>query len=247
MNDLDRYVFWLEDYTVLYRNDNYLKFIPTKQMTRVEQLNSITLFLIYVIVMLIIVGKIDNFIFVPLICIGIIVLLFKTYDMDEIGKKKELLRLLSLRKKEKSDSNVKNKKKNSNLNSDTKSNKTLIGYIDSNNNYVFPKNEIDNDNIDYDMDDIRIYDSYKCRKPNKHNPFMNKLVSDYNLDNEPFPCNIDDEKIKNKINDTYNDDIFKGTSDLMNKRNSDRQFYTVFNSTGDRDNFVNWCYKKQIQ
>ena len=39
--------FWLEDISVLYRNNNYKKLLPKSNMTNIEQLNTLTRFLIY--------------------------------------------------------------------------------------------------------------------------------------------------------------------------------------------------------
>ena len=48
----ERYVFWLDDLTVLYNNQNYIKFVPTSDMSRIEQLNALTRFCIYLLILL---------------------------------------------------------------------------------------------------------------------------------------------------------------------------------------------------
>ena len=58
--------FWLEDITVLYKNNNYTKIIPTSNMSRNEQLNSITRFCIYYIILLLLTNKEDEWIKLPL-------------------------------------------------------------------------------------------------------------------------------------------------------------------------------------
>ena len=42
--------FWLDDFSILYNNDNYLNFFPKKNTSRNEQLNSITRFFLYMMI-----------------------------------------------------------------------------------------------------------------------------------------------------------------------------------------------------
>lgn len=83
-----------------------------------------------------------------------------------------------------------------------------------------------------------------CRKPTPDNPFMNPQVTDYNDGNKPAPCNADDVDIKNQISNSFNKDLFRDVEDLFDKRNSERQFYTIPAPTipPDQEKFAQWCY-----
>src|SRR5271166_3207557 len=71
-----RYVFWMNDITVLFKNGGYLKFVPTSDMTRIEQLNAFTRFFIYLIVLLMIFDKTDELIYIPIIGIIMVIVLY---------------------------------------------------------------------------------------------------------------------------------------------------------------------------
>jgi Tfp pilus assembly protein PilE len=83
------------------------------------------------------------------------------------------------------------------------------------------------------------------REPTTDNPFMNPILNDFNTENVPYPVNIDDEVIKEKINLTYNKDLFKDMTDLFDSKNVERQFYTIPGGAipNDQQKFAEWCYK----
>src|SRR5579863_6743477 len=62
-----RYIFWMNDISILWKNGAYLKFVPTSDMTRVEQLNALTRFCLYLIIFLLLFDRTDEFIYVPII------------------------------------------------------------------------------------------------------------------------------------------------------------------------------------
>ena len=67
--------FWIENPSVLIKN--YDKFLPNRKMTIIEQLNSITLFCIYSLILLKLVGLLNNV--TGIFFIGIIVILVILY------------------------------------------------------------------------------------------------------------------------------------------------------------------------
>jgi hypothetical protein len=74
---------------------------------------------------------------------------------------------------------------------------------------------------------------------------MNPILNDFNTENVPYPVNSDDEIIKQKINLTYNKDLFKDVSDLYDAKNVERQFFTIPGGSipNDQQKFAEWCYK----
>lgn len=85
-----------------------------------------------------------------------------------------------------------------------------------------------------------------CVKPTLDNPFMNVTMKDYMNGGERNPaCNPNDPEIKKEIDEMFNNNLFKDTSDIFGKMNSQRQFYTmpwtqIPNNQGD---FANYLYK----
>jgi hypothetical protein len=298
----ERYVFWLDDLKVLYKNENYIKFVPTNDMSRVEQLNAMTRFCIYLLILFLLFGKGDEWIYLPIIGVIFIIVLYNLFDNDEEGKKTELFRMkqkvkspvttqpevnyrtytvdddgetrvvdIDLEEQKNFMKSIKSNNDNNdidididldsldtldrqslNLNSSDTTNFDLeAGYIDSNGDFQYGSNyealsskETDKDNIKFSLDEFRIYEKNKCRKPSKDNPFMNPSVNDFNTPNVPVACNADDEDINDDMKLKFNQDMYRDLEDVFNRKNSQRQFFTVHHSIpNDQEGFARWCYK----
>lgn len=89
--------------------------------------------------------------------------------------------------------------------------------------------------------------TYSCRKPTPDNPFMNPPISDFNTE-VPAACNSDDEDIKNSITKAFNTNLFMDVDDVFDKMNSQRQFYTVPNTSipNQQTEFANWLYRAPV-
>jgi hypothetical protein len=218
MNKTENDLFWLEKPKVLI--DTFDKFIPNKKMSVYQQMNTITLFCIYALIILKIVG-LDN-IATNILFVGIIVLLIILYL---------------------------NKYKPVTVQDDEKIS-VESGYYDSNNSlklgrYYSEKNrnkELDKmvkKTSDKNQDILDV-----PREPTIDNPFMNPILNDYNTENVPYPVNIDDDVVQNKINLTYNKDLFKDLSDLYDSKNVQRQFFTIPGGAipNDQQKFAEFCY-----
>jgi hypothetical protein len=73
---------------------------------------------------------------------------------------------------------------------------------------------------------------------------MNSSAGDFNKENVPVACNADDEDINKDIDLKFNADLYRDIEDVFNKKNSQRQFYTVaHNVPNDQEAFARWCYK----
>ena len=90
--------------------------------------------------------------------------------------------------------------------------------------------------------------TYSCKKPTPDNPFMNPPISDFNTANPPVPCNSDDEDINNEITKAFNSDLYMDVNDVFSKQNSQRQFYTVPNTSipNNQQDFANWLYRAHV-
>ena len=113
--------------------------------------------------------------------------------------------------------------------------------------YVF------NDNLepysDFKTEHESIYvspniDENECKIPTKDNPFMNPLLTDKRT-NKKACKSYNNREIQKQINNNFNNRLYKDVSEVFNKNNSQRSFYTVPSTTfpNDRDKFTKWLYK----
>ena len=214
--------FWIERPTILF--DTFNKFIPTKDMTLYEQMNAITLFCIYALIILKIVGLSNtttNIIFVGIIVILVILYINKYKPVDNKDNNNDTERFSV---------------ESGYYNSD---NALKLGrfYSEKNRNKCLDKMVYQKSVKNQDILDIP-------REPTVDNPFINPILNDFNTENAPYPVNIDDEQIQDKVNLTYNKDLFKDVSDLYDSKNVQRQFFTVPGGAvpNDQQKFAEWCY-----
>lgn len=231
--------FWLEDITVLINSDSFTKILPQSTMSRSEQLNTITRFCLYYIILLVITGKHENWIQIPIMIIVMAVIIYFIFARDEEGKQRDLYRLKQNRE---GMGNV------SSEDTDEDDDNIEIGYYGEDNKVKFHKKRSKTERalnkLRYSLDEITEYNRATCRRPTKDNPFMNPTLADIGKDDVPVACNADDEDIKNEIKETFNEDLYRDVEDLFDVKNSQRQFYTVPTSMPrDTMKFANWLYK----
>jgi len=229
----DNNIFWLNNPSVLIRDGNYMKFFPDTTMTRIQQLNSMTLFCVYAIIILYIMGRSESWIQIPILGIVLIIILYYFFDTDNVGKMKELFRLKGSEEKQEE--------------------KTLAvesGYYDADGKLHLGENNPSHKRkkegkINYTYDDMETYKKGTCRRPTADNPLMNPLQVDFNNGEVPVACNSNEEDISNEISKTFDDGLFKDVDDLFDVRNSQRQFYTVpvLGIPNDQDAYAKWLYK----
>lgn len=88
----------------------------------------------------------------------------------------------------------------------------------------------------------------ECELPSKDNPFMNTLVHELNDGPKKTHCNIEDEDVKEDIEQNFNHNLYKDVNDIYNKNNSQRMFHTMPETTeygvkhGDSVKFAKWLY-----
>lgn len=231
-----KYIFWADQVDVLYKNDNYLSFFPTTEMSRIEQLNALTRFCIYYTILILLFQKEIEYYYVSVILLLFIVTIYYLYKSDIQGKYSEVQRQFT-------DNNQENY--NPTVQGDVG---IEAGYLDSDNNIISGKyysKDAKKKKSNISLDKLLEYEKGTCRRPTRDNPFMNPNTVDYNNGDQPIACNADDEDIKNEITDNYNLDLFRDVDDLFDVKNSQRQFYTVPNTQipNDQTAFANWCYK----
>jgi len=81
------------------------------------------------------------------------------------------------------------------------------------------------------------------REPSIENPMMNQNIFDLYDDKKAIPT-YNNPGVKRKVEETLDGGIFKDSNDLFNRRNSQRQWYTMPNTEAmnKQTEFAKWCY-----
>lgn len=258
-------IFWLDDFSQLYINNNFLNFFPKYDMTRIEQLNALTRFFLYYFIIILIFGKEKSWLLLPITGFVVIIIIYYIYINDNMSKQKEFDRIINMREKKRmEDSNYLNKE----LEYDGKPDITIedldesipddfdntysleSGYYDSDNRLRIgnkvnvPKYNKSNNNSLYTVDEIVKYQENTCKKPTRNNPFMNSNITNYNNDFQPTACNAENDEIKDDMYVNFNHGLFRDVDELWERANSQRQFYTMPNTSvpNNQVEFAKWLY-----
>lgn len=85
-----------------------------------------------------------------------------------------------------------------------------------------------------------------CTPPTLDNPFMNVTFADrVDNPNRPPPCDPSDPEVKKSMDAMFSNNLYRDTSDLFGKMNSQRQFFTMPSGTiphDSRGDFAKWLY-----
>jgi hypothetical protein len=234
-------IFWLEDLRVLYRNESYLDVFPKYEMTRIQQLNSITRLCILIMFILLMTCS-YKYLYIPFWIIGLVLIIYFLHARDKKSEEKETIRQQEIKNEQKE---IKQEELNK-INIDTIREEKKIKLPEE----LKTVSQRDPDIIKYiDPEESQIIrDNIKktCKKPSNDNPFMNPSFANYENNNLLTACNVDDEDIKTMIHQNFTDNLFRDTGDLWDKFSSDRQFYTLPNTQNpnDQKQFAEWCYKQ---
>lgn len=87
----------------------------------------------------------------------------------------------------------------------------------------------------------------ECRIPTQENPFMNPTLKDFGSDQPTAPksCpSYNNVGVQRRVEDLFNEDLYRDVTDVFGKSNSQRQFYTVPGNQvpNDQGSFAQWCY-----
>lgn len=101
-----------------------------------------------------------------------------------------------------------------------------------------------------ELDDIinELKEDANCQMPDETNPYMNTLVSDLDHKKEKKEACPMTKEIREKQHDLFYKNLKRDVGDLYEKSNSERQFYTLPNTTkygmsmGDTVGFANFLF-----
>ena len=268
MNNQDNNIFWLEKPIILL--NTFDKFIPTKNMTTIQQMNSITLFCIYALILLKVVdldNKLTTSLFIGIIIILILIYInrykhFDTKSNVKSGLKSGLKSIL--KKSDKMTDNVDNV-----IDVDNTIDATHIDYGKKSKKVNFVK-DISIESGYYDSDDVLRISNFRSEKnrdnvldnmvgqtslDNQHllnqnreltdeTPCINPLLNDFNTDNCPTAANMDDNEMNDRINLTYRKNLFYDGTTAFDHHNTERLFYNTPGGAipNDQHKFAQWLY-----
>ncbi len=247
----ERYIFWLNDISVFFKNYGYVNFVPRSDMTRIEQLNALTLFCLYLIILLLIFDQ-TGLIFIPLCGIILFIVLYNVFETqnNEFGhiNKREHFKQYNIEL-------GKNNKKNHPRNNKDLFHTNAKKHRDTKEKVQFDTNSKehrDNYGKYNDDEDLKLKIKNISRKQTLDKRFMNQLINPLNKDQDhvPVACNANDKDIDNELKSSYNVNICKDIDNVFDDKNSQRQIYnTSHNVPKDQDQdqdqeaFAKWCYK----
>ena len=84
-----------------------------------------------------------------------------------------------------------------------------------------------------------------CTKPNRENPYMNVLISDYQKRPSRAPaCDARAPRTRKRAEKAYEHNLYRDVDDVFKRNTSSRQFYTTPSTTipNDQDAFARWLY-----
>ena len=134
----------------------------------------------------------------------------------------------------------------------------ILALISNNYNYIYIPvivsifaviiYKLQSDNIELYFNSYRnntLLDRKKeCTLPTQNNPFMNYNVL-VDSPEKPNACkSYNNNKVKDNIEKNFNLNLYRDVSDLYQKNNSQRQYYTMPSTTmpNDQTKFAKWCY-----
>lgn len=214
--------FWTETPNILYKK--YFEIIPNKQMTKIEQLNSITRLCIYLITIFLVLGKENMWIKIPGILIILIIFYYYMFGKNETFKNEKYLH-----------NNIKiydNVAKNIDVNGDN--------FFDVEEYKKNLKNQLKKEKL---LKSIL----NKIDHPTTDNPFVNPLINNLQTEYHPVAGNSDDDEIHNEVTKNFFNKLANDPVNAYQQEVEQRNFYTVpemdfIKNPNDQDKFAKWLY-----
>tara|TARA_B100000900_G_C20579320_1_gene716771 strand:+ start:299 stop:1156 length:858 start_codon:yes stop_codon:yes gene_type:complete len=259
-------IFWYDDISILYDKNYLLEFIPYREFDFNRKLNSIVRLSIYYGIIAYVLTSSKNVLCVPFITLIVTVFLYKNYKNNKRNRLTSLLKNTN----NTNSSNIAKKAVNNLISNNSILNNAINGNAingnainnnnNNNNNNSINSNIVNSNAVNSlvnhaeEEDRLNQIDSIindindSCKLPTTNNPFMN--LNTYELSNGDVgeACkSFNNKGIQNIIENKFNDDLYLDSNDLFNRRNSQRQFYTMPNTSvpNGQDDFARWLYQTE--
>lgn len=258
--------FWLDDPSVLYENENYKIVIPTANMTKTEQLNTISRLCIYLLVIFLLFGNI-GMMCIPIFGLVIVVIMYNL-SQNNNNTPHDAISQKTLNTENNTDADIDTDtdadiEKNVSDNSESLSeiepfdkNINIMGLIPKTNENDLNIPEFNCDQIEHKDNEIE-FEIYSNQK--KYNNFADDLgnngIDERCIDSCGVmikPSNVDEKEIQSiqlkniTTQDNtmiYDQDMYRSFEDAFNRKNSERQFFTTQNTVlYDQEAFARFCF-----
>jgi hypothetical protein len=209
---------WTQNIDIIFQKDRLYEIYPTDDMTNSEKLNSLFRLSIYVGVSFAILFSNYLYLYVPLI------MAFIQIGITHYNK-----------------SLIENNNNNDNNNNNNNNNIQSTNLIEESEEASLDKIKEKYQNTD---DRSRIIgEQSTCVRPSEENPFMNPLIYDSRY-RQPACTSYDNNTVKSEIDQFFDNNLFKDSSDIYDNRQSQRQFFTMPYTTfpNDQNGFAMWAY-----
>ncbi len=213
---------WINDFSILLKN--LTQFFPSKFHTNEERLNAIVRLSLYISIILSLYYSKLKYFTIFIFFLGLTYIIYKHYPQILITDKSI---------QEKVQQQVEEQAMKETLNP------KLNNFIPSSGlNYI---EKLENQPIN----------TPKCTQPTVDNPFMNVTMKDYmNFDKNGFivdrppACDPNDPEIKKKMDNAFSNNLYKDVSDVFDKHNSQRNYFTMPWTTipNKQNEFGRWLY-----
>jgi hypothetical protein len=210
--------FWYNDMSILIDSNRLTEFFPTKNQTLEERFNALVRLSLYCSIILYYYKK--NYKYLSIFIGGLLITYFIYTNNPENDKRDTDI--------DKNNKGINTTQQSTQQKNTTKSNQKGI-------------ESLENDKNDKNVEE--------CTLPTLDNPFMNVTMKDMlNIDpkkpGRPKACDITNPEVKQKMDEMFNHNLFKDVNDVFGKMNSQRQFYTMPNTTipNAQDDFAKWLY-----
>jgi len=108
------------------------------------------------------------------------------------------------------------------------------------------KNQINKSNKLVESMSLDLKTDNECIKPTLNNPLMNLNLYDINKNGDKGACSlVSNKNIENEVKNILDIGLPKGSGDIYNNNNGQREFYTTPNTkpAADVETFRDWCYQ----
>jgi len=217
--------YWFNDLQVLLNLDYARQFLPEPGMTYAEKVNAIVRLSWYVGVVGGLVNSNYIYLYIPILTMAItfILYVFRRQTIDNHINKRNLAKAAA----------------------------TISANGDPQREAVLAQQQaqLESNNLDPELSDkfADYLENNEYVQPTVDNPFMNAMPFD-DRDRGPASVQLGNPLKQMEVDAAFNYGTYRDASDVFDRNNAERQFYTMPTTTypGDKTAFANWLYKVPV-
>ena len=219
---------WINQFSILYKQEKLISFFPTKKQSNQERINAIVRLSFYISIVLSLYHSNFKYFSIFIFFLLFTYIIYSNHPMLNKTTSEITSEIIS-------ETTSETTSKTTSETTDIKLN-NFIPNLQKNGEHNIEKIENTNE---------------ECTKPTIANPFMNFTMADRMTfdsngsihDREPA-CDTNDPEIKKLIDVAFSNNLYRDTSDVFGKMNSQRNYFTMPYTTimNDQESFSKWLY-----